>query len=366
MKLFDSFEAVKFLEENLIFITREKYLYYIYYPRYKSWRKYKNAGNDALTVKNYGSITKEELLEATGGVFPQKVTDILRLCEVNTLWFLDMMNLLENDYPDYMKNTIHRVVNDFLSESVICYKSYLKVRELFDQALLLQKNNDQVLAELLNLIFVVLGRDIFKEEIKIVDGHDPSSYFWFKPARVIDYADTQYNYWDNVAVMKNIEISVEEDDVSQFLEPFLMKHFDSNLEANQKRIDYYRTDENGDKVAVYYTDFEWYLTHNYYTFDSIRDMINDISDTIDALSNDRENEFTGILREKRGTATFKLCYAKGFSQEQIDEYNANRPTEDTTDKAIIIDFYRRFIYRMEYMIKVGAENGFDLVSVMGP
>ena len=45
MKLFDDFEAVKFYEENLIFITHSGYLYYIYNPKYDNWRKYRNWGN---------------------------------------------------------------------------------------------------------------------------------------------------------------------------------------------------------------------------------------------------------------------------------------------------------------------------------
>lgn len=35
MKLFDTIEAVKFPEENMIFITRGGYLYYIYNPKSK-------------------------------------------------------------------------------------------------------------------------------------------------------------------------------------------------------------------------------------------------------------------------------------------------------------------------------------------
>lgn len=40
MKLFGKFEAVKFHEENLIFITHNGYLYYIYNPEYDRWRKH--------------------------------------------------------------------------------------------------------------------------------------------------------------------------------------------------------------------------------------------------------------------------------------------------------------------------------------
>ena len=36
-------QAVKFHEENLIFITHDGYLYYIYDPKYKHWRKHQSA-----------------------------------------------------------------------------------------------------------------------------------------------------------------------------------------------------------------------------------------------------------------------------------------------------------------------------------
>ena len=64
MKLFDNFEAVKFPEENLIFVTHDGYLYYIYNPKYETWRKHRNAGNDHITVNNYQEIGIEELRKA--------------------------------------------------------------------------------------------------------------------------------------------------------------------------------------------------------------------------------------------------------------------------------------------------------------
>lgn len=61
MKLFGDFEAVKFPEENMIFITHNGYLYYIYKPKYERWRKHRNAGNDFLTVSNYPDVSREEV-----------------------------------------------------------------------------------------------------------------------------------------------------------------------------------------------------------------------------------------------------------------------------------------------------------------
>ena len=59
MKLFDAFEAIKLCQENLIFVTHNGYLYYIYSPKNKHWWKHRNAGNDHLTVANYDDVTKE-------------------------------------------------------------------------------------------------------------------------------------------------------------------------------------------------------------------------------------------------------------------------------------------------------------------
>ena len=56
MKLFDDFDVVKFTEENLLFIAKNEYLYYIYNPKYERWNKHRNAGNDSITVANYVDV----------------------------------------------------------------------------------------------------------------------------------------------------------------------------------------------------------------------------------------------------------------------------------------------------------------------
>ena len=83
-------------------------------------------------------------------------------------------------------------------------------------------DNIKVVANIKELSFKTIGRDIFKREIGIVDGHDSSSYFWIMPVRVIDYEDS--GALDNVAVMRSNEISIEEDDVSQYLSPLLYEY----------------------------------------------------------------------------------------------------------------------------------------------
>ena len=351
MKLFDKFEAVKFRQENLIFITHDGYLYYIYNPKYKHWRKHRNAGNDHLTVANYDEVTKAELTDAMNGVFPKSENDFMRLCNPSQLCIRDMLGLLIEDYAKYMSdNTIYHTIHCFLLESDICHKSFEGIQKLLDAAVTNHCDNAQVVSQIKELSLKIIGRDIFKREIGIVDGHDSSSYFWIMPVRIIDYEDT--GALDSVAEMRSAEISIEEDDVAQYLTPFLYEYFDEELEANKQRKDV--------------SGFEWYLEHNYFTYEQMVSILKDIVDTIEALASGKETEYTKKLKIKRGTATYQLLYAKDLNAEEVAAYNANRPTEDNTEVDLVIDFYQRFLYRMEYMLKVGKEKGYNLISFMGP
>ncbi len=55
-----------------------------------------------------------------------------------------------------------------------------------------------------------------------------------------------------------------------------------------------------------------------------------------------------------------------LSEEAIKAYTVKLAEEDNNEINLIIDFYRRFIYRIEYMIKIGEEKGYNLISFMGP
>lgn len=351
MKLFSNYEAIKFYQENLIFITHDGFLYYIYNPKYKHWKKHSNAGNEYITVANYDDVTKEELMDAMNGVFPKSENDFMRLCNSSQLCIRDMLGLLEEDYINYMAdNVIYHTIHHFLLESDICHKSYEVIQKLLDAAVANHYDNNQVVTQIKELSLKIIGRNIFKREIGIVDGHDSSSYFWIMPVRIIDYEDTTDS--DSVAEMRSCEISIEEYDVDQYLTPFLYEYFNEELNANKKR------------KGV--SGFEWYLEHNYFTFEQMANILKDITDTVDALASGRETEYTKKLKIKRSTSTYQLLYAKSLSEEEIAEYNTNRPTEDDTEIELIIDFYQRFVYRMKYMMKVGKEKGYNLISFMGP
>lgn len=326
MKLFKTFEAVSFPEEDMIFITQGGYLYYIYSKECRRWSKHRNAGYDSLTVSRYPDVSMAALTNAMHGVFPRKETDFLRLCDPYQLCVGDMLELLREDHARYMSDrAVCHTVHLFLSASNICHKSFERIQKLLRAAAANHYDSSQVITQIEELSLEIIGRDIFKREIGIVDGHNGSSYFWIMPVRIIDYSDT--DRLDNVAKMKSAEISIEEDDVARYLSPFLYQHFDEELKGNQSR---------GDASG-----FDWYMTHNFFTFDSVQQILKDIADTADALMSGQETEYTKALKTGRGAA-------------------------DTVETDLIVDFYRRFLYRMEYMMRVGAENGYDLISFMGP
>lgn len=351
MKLFGTFEAVKFYQENLIFITHNGYLYYVYNPKYNHWRKHSNAGNDHITVANYDEVTKQELMDAMNGVFPKSENDFMRLCNPSQLCIRDMLGLLKEDYAKYLSdNTLYHTIHRFLLESDICHKSFEMIKKVLDAAVANHYDSAKVVTQVKELSLKIIGRDIFKREIGIVDGHDSSSYFWILPVRVIDYDDTAD--LDSVAEMRSAEISIEENDVAQYLTPFLYNYFDEELEENKKRKNV--------------SGFEWYLEHNYFTYEQIAHILKDIAETVEAFASGRDTEYTKKLKIKRGTATYQLLYAKNLTEDEVATYNANRPTEDNTEVELVIDFYQRFLYRMEYMMKVGTEKGYNLISFMGP
>ena len=166
-------------------------------------------------------------------------------------------------------------------------------------------------------------------EIEIKEGHDGSSYFWFQPVRLEN--KTQMIYDEDVIELKE-EISIEEYDVDRFLAHFLLLYFDEESVYNKNRH------ECGELCYKY---FEWNLVYNFYTYETMRAMLSDISNTADMLEENCE-----------APSLDKLKY-------HISRYTS---LEETVDD--IVDFYRRFVDRMTLMMENNPET--FLISVMGP
>lgn len=102
--------------------------------------------------------------------------------------------------------------------------------------------------------------------IKIIQGFEPSSYFWFSPVTFREEADGDC---DLSAVLTDDTLSIEEDDVFDYLRPFLEKYFDEDLPCNRDR---------GSSHGETMHGFESYLVHNFYTYETVRAMLRELAE----------------------------------------------------------------------------------------
>ena len=188
------------------------------------------------------------------------------------------------------------------------------------------------------------------EDLPIIQkGHDPGACFWIMPVRC---HSTKCFGWESVEECTSAEISLDEFDVDGFLVYFFKGHFETTLIYNQQRHD----DVHGIKDLCFPAEFEWYLTHNFYSYDAVRDMLNDIRLVMDAmkcegldavppeLSKDIKNWFFTVTdRSVDRSAAETLAYAS---------------------LSIIMEYYRSFINHIEEIMAKHPE--WPLISIMGP
>ena len=195
------------------------------------------------------------------------------------------------------------------------------------------------------------------ELIKIKEGHDGSSYFWIMPVKIKD-TNKNTDDIDNIEECRELEISIEEEDIRAYLFPLLLEVFNDELEANKKRnvemINYIRPEVT--------SSFEWYLTYNFFEYEDIENLIERIKHISILLEKDYNNpQLDEIKMDYDWLIYFLPEYdrKKEYSKEEKDKLIEN-------NKNYIIDFYSRFTKYMENMIKEGKEKGYTLISFMGP
>lgn len=180
-------------------------------------------------------------------------------------------------------------------------------------------------------------------QIEIVEGHDPSSYFWFRPVML---KETGRVLWDEVVELDE-EFSIEEGYIDCFLSYFLYKYFDANLTYNKRRYEYY---------MGYISGFEWYLTHNFYTYDVLNEMVKEILEVAALLESDYNNPRLDDIKKK--FSIFYMCH-----QRDVDYINGD---DNAIQKhiSVVIDFYHRFSKRITSMMENNKNT--TVISIMGP
>jgi hypothetical protein len=182
-------------------------------------------------------------------------------------------------------------------------------------------------------------------QIGIVEGHDGSSYFWIMPIKQL----TSPNEGDfGVERFREEEISIEEDDIGDFLFFFLDKYFDDSFPYTC-RSEYYPKNR-----------FVWNLEDNIYSYDIVRDMIAEIRTVAEMFQNDFDNPALVDLKSRFSPYTLAGVY-------EIEVRNMDEQSKNVFYRAnigIAIDFYNRFCRRMEAMMEHAPQ--YDLISFMGP
>lgn len=180
-------------------------------------------------------------------------------------------------------------------------------------------------------------------QIEIIEGHDPSSYFWFRPVQILRPDQIT---WDEVRELPD-EFSIEEGDVACFLSYFFHKYFDRDLLYNKNRY------ESGEFID---RGFEWYLTHNFYTYETARQMCEEIVRTADLL--DKDYDDPALDEVKKEFSIYYLC------SEDSEDWITGNQGAIRNYVGVITDFYRRFADRLRKMMDENPET--DLISIMGP
>ncbi len=164
-----------------------------------------------------------------------------------------------------------------------------------------------------------------KNQVEIIEGHDYSSYFWIMPVR------QDATLCSKVEEHTEEEISIEEDNVYEYLYYFLGKYFDNSFPYICR--DSYCKD-----------GFEGNLEHNIYTYTDVKKMLAEIKGVARMLQEDFDNPMLdGVKKRMR------------FDRKNIT-------TKESVSMAI--DFYDRFCRRMEAMMKNAPQ--YELISFMGP
>lgn len=174
-------------------------------------------------------------------------------------------------------------------------------------------------------------------EIRIIEGHDPSSFFWFRPVSTMRTDKIS----DDEVIEYEEEFSIEESDIYCFLHYFFFKYFDNDLVYNKERFC---------PCLGYTSGFDWNLTYNFYTYESLKDMIQEIRTTATMLEIDC---FNPILDEVKQYFPFQLINANNGNNEDIKK-----------NTAVVIGFYNRFCDRLFQMMMNNPQA--SLISIMGP
>lgn len=106
----------------------------------------------------------------------------------------------------------------------------------------------------------------------------------------------------------------------------------------------------------YIRHFEWYLTHNFYTYECLQKMLEEIEQAAELLEKDYNNPM--LTRVKERFSIYYMC------ESSHPDYIAGGDKHIEKHKDVVIDFYKRFVARMRKMMENNPQT--NVISIMGP
>ena len=180
------------------------------------------------------------------------------------------------------------------------------------------------------------------QQVEIVEGHDSGGFFWIMPVRL-----TKDSEW-HVEEFYPEEISIVEQDVCEYLAVFLRKYFD-------KDFPYYE-----ETRAYNWDEFEWYLEHNFYTYDTVNRMLEEIERCCELLARGEDDPVLAPLKESASWLSDDPI--RHLWDEPLTDEDRAKLMQEELKKAL--DFYHRFVRRMRGMMERASD--YELISFMGP
>ena len=154
-------------------------------------------------------------------------------------------------------------------------------------------------------------------EKRIKGPFDPTLYYVFKAIKV-----------DGESLNESEDgLSIEEDDVDNYLLPLLEKYFDQDLELNTKRIN-----KQGNAIE----GFAWNNAVNYYTYRNIHSLCLELEDISIALIMGETNELIESIKAS------------------VDEF----------EPKVVIDFYHNLVTRLRLIMANNSD--LDIIGVVAP
>lgn len=175
------------------------------------------------------------------------------------------------------------------------------------------------------------------DQVFICNGGDSGGTTWIRTYNSNESID------NNLPFYQNFGMSIPFYEFGEYLSSFLRRYYDPSIQPTET---YHRHEK------YEYEDFGV----NLYTFENVRKIIADIRRAVDLLENDYDNPELDDLKNELPWSEYTEKSRSEMTDTELNDIRKNHVPR-------AVDFYRRFVDRMEKMMALPGRN---MVSFAGP